>query len=78
MSANKAAQNLDRILSERRITYVQFAGMLESAGYHMTPKQVVRSIGAWRDLRMTRKHVTPDMIRAAAHALDVPESMITG
>lgn len=78
MSANKSATNLDRLLDQRHITYVQFSGMLASVGYHITPKQVVRSIGAFRGAHMTRKHITPELITAAARVLDVPESAITG
>lgn len=73
MSAGKAATRLDRILSDRHITYVQFAGMLESVGYHITPKQVVRSIGAYRAAHMTRKHITPEFIHAVTWALDLPD-----
>lgn len=78
MSANKSAQNLDAILDKRHMTYVEFATRMKEHGHHITPKQVVRSIGRYRDYASMRKHVTPDMINAAAHVLGVPVSEITG
>jgi len=77
MSANKAAQRIDAILTQRRITYTQFAAMLESEHHHMTPKQVVRSIGRNRDQRSMYRHVTPEMISASARALSVSEHELT-
>lgn len=66
------AKRLDALLTERHITYVQFAAMLENEGHHITPKQLVRAIGDYCNPHMTRKHITPDLLAASERVLGTP------